>query len=146
MLRCFNDCFTMLLLYAAIFLLLRNRWTSGCVLVSLALSIKMNILLFMPALGVLVCQRMGMWRALERLLLMLVLQVALATPFLLVQPWNYLRMAFDFGRAFFYVWTVNLKVLSEETFLSPQLAKGLLALHLVLLVFFLHKMSVGAME
>jgi alpha-1,3-mannosyltransferase len=74
---------------------------------------------------------------------MLLIQVVLATPFLLVEPYNYMRLAFDFGRAFFYVWTVNLKILDEQTFLSPALAKGLLGAHLVLLVLFVHKMLAG---
>jgi len=142
MLRCFNDCFALFFLYVAIYAILRHRWTLGCLLVSVALSIKMNILLFLPALGVLLLQRFGFWGALKRLLLMAGLQVVLAVPFLLVAPWNYLRLAFDFGRQFFYVWTVNLKILPEELFLSQGLARGLLAAHLIVLVIFLNKMWV----
>ena len=145
MLRCFNDCFALFFLYCAILLLLKHRWTLGCVLVSLALSIKMNILLFMPALGVLLLQRFGVWRTLARLLLMLLVQLVLAVPFLLVQPWNYLRLAFDFSRSFFYVWSVNLKVLSEEVFLSPGLARGLLVAHLLVLAVLLHRMLEGGL-
>ena len=59
-LRCFNDCTAMLLVYIAIYFLLRNRWTLGCVFVTLAISIKMNILLFMPAIGILLLQVSGL--------------------------------------------------------------------------------------
>ncbi len=132
----------MLLLYSAILLLLRNRWTIGTLVVTLAISVKMNVLLFVPALAVLLCQRFGAWRALGHLVLMALVQLALGLPFLLVHAGNYFRLAFDFSRAFFYIWTVNLKILDEKTFLSPELAKGLMAAHLVLLVGFIHKMSV----
>jgi alpha-1,3-mannosyltransferase len=55
-LRCFNDCCAMLLVYTAIYFMCKNRWTIGCVFVTLAISIKMNILLFMPAVGILLLQ------------------------------------------------------------------------------------------
>jgi alpha-1,3-mannosyltransferase len=88
-------------------------------------------------------QRFGVWRTIPRLLLIVLIQLILATPFLLVHPGNYFHCAFNFDRAFFYIWTVNLKVLSEEVFLSQELAKGLLGAHVLLMVVFLHKMSVA---
>ena len=132
----------MLLLYIAIYLLLRHRWTWCCVFVSLALSVKMNILLFMPALGVLLLQRFGVWRTVPRLLLIILIQVVLATPFLLVHPSNYFHCAFEFDRAFFYKWTVNWKVFEEEIFLSKPLAHGLLGAHAILILLVWNKMSV----
>jgi alpha-1,3-mannosyltransferase len=130
----------MLLLYIAVYCMLRDRWTWGTTWFTLALSIKMNILLFMPALGILLLQRMGVWRTVKQLVWIVFVQLALATPFLLVHAGNYFNGAFNFGRAFFYVWTVNLKVLDEETFLSPNLAKGLLMAHVLLIAMFLQKM------
>merc|ERR1712166_797814 len=57
MLRLFNDCWAMFFLYAAILLYVvaikykkEFCWTIGCVLYSLAVSIKMNIFLTAPAL------------------------------------------------------------------------------------------------
>lgn len=76
---------------------------------------------------------------------MVAIQLVLGLPFLLHAPANYLRLSFDFGRAFFYVWTVNLKVLDESTFLDPRLAKGLLAAHLIVLLIFTHKMLRGGL-
>ena len=85
-------------------------------------------------------QRFGVWRTIPRLLLMVLIQVVLGAPFLYSFPRSYLSGAFEFSRAFFYVWTVNLKFLSEEVFLSKELAKGLLVAHVGSMVVFLNKM------
>jgi alpha-1,3-mannosyltransferase len=142
MLRCFNDCLSMLFLYASIWAILSNRWTIGSLLMSFALSIKMNILLFIPALAVLLSQRFTVRKALFNLFLMLLLQIILGLPFLLTFPQSYLSRAFDFNREFFYIWTVNLKVLPEHIFLSKDVSRGLLIGHVFFLVLFLNKMLV----
>lgn len=49
-LRLFNDCFAMLFLYIAIIFFCKYRWFLGSLFFTIALSIKMNILLFMPPL------------------------------------------------------------------------------------------------
>ena len=49
-LRLFNDPVAMLLLYVAVNLFASGRWSAGSVFYSLAVSVKMNILLFAPAL------------------------------------------------------------------------------------------------
>ena len=48
-----------LLFYAGLFLFVRNRWTAGCVVYSLAVSVKMNIFLFAPGLLCLLLQATG---------------------------------------------------------------------------------------
>lgn len=57
-------------------------------------------------------------------------------PFLLENWVSYLSKAFEFSREFFYVWTVNWKMLPEETFLDKRFAVALLVLHLSLLALF----------
>lgn len=51
-LRLFNDCWTMLIAYIAVFLLVSRRFVAAITTFSLAVSTKMNVLLFAP--GVLV--------------------------------------------------------------------------------------------
>ena len=48
--RLFNDPVAMVFLYAAINAFADDRWSLGSLLYSLAVSVKMNILLFAPAL------------------------------------------------------------------------------------------------
>ena len=58
-LRLFNDGPTMLFLYLAILLFLHKRWTLGCALFSFAFGNKMNIILFSPALFILLVAETG---------------------------------------------------------------------------------------
>jgi alpha-1,3-mannosyltransferase len=99
----------------------------------------MNVLLFAPALGILLLKRFGFWPTMARLLLIcLPIQIVLAIPFLMDNPWGYLHMSFNFGREFMYKWTVNLKFLPETAFLNKKLHLGLLLCHLGVLLFFMN--------
>ncbi|KAF6142489.1 hypothetical protein GIB67_039453 [Kingdonia uniflora] len=49
-LRLFNDCYAMTLLHAALATLLCQRWHMGLIIFSVAVSIKMNVLLYAPPL------------------------------------------------------------------------------------------------
>ncbi|KAF9925471.1 dolichyl-P-Man:Man(5)GlcNAc(2)-PP-dolichol alpha-1,3-mannosyltransferase [Linnemannia zychae] len=135
-LRLFNDPVAMFFLYAAILAFLNRRWIFSSTLFSLAVSIKMNILLFFPAYGFLLWQTQGIIGTLIQLVNMVLIQVLLSLPFTLHYPQSYLNKAFEFSRVFQYQWTVNWKLLDEKTFLSPVWAKGLLTAHLVVLFSF----------
>ena len=112
LLRLFNDGPTMLLLYISILLFMRQKWNMGCVVFSLGVSLKMNVLLFAPGLLLILLQaspdfknvilRLGLGCALP--------QLVLGAPFLTTYPVSYLRKAFELDRVFFYKWTVNWKV------------------------------------
>jgi len=112
MLRLFNDGPTMLLLYLSILIFNRQQWTIGCVVFSLAVSIKMNVLLFAPGLLLLLLESSGsLWEVILRLGFCCALpQLILGAPFLVTFPVSYLRKAFELDRVFFYQWTVNWKV------------------------------------
>jgi alpha-1,3-mannosyltransferase len=112
MLRLFNDGPTMLLLYVSMLLFTRNKWNWGCFVFSLAVSIKMNVLLFAPGLLLLLLQVGPDFKTVfYRLALCCALpQLVLGAPFLLTFPVSYLRKAFELDRVFFYKWTVNFKV------------------------------------
>eukprot|EP00041_Stephanoeca_diplocostata_P015950 m.309767 g.309767 ORF g.309767 m.309767 type:complete len:347 (-) comp20202_c0_seq6:339-1379(-) len=139
-LRLFNDPIAMLLLYGAVILFLRNRWAPGCVLFSLAVSVKMNILLFAPGLLFLLLAALGIWETAQCLSICAGIQVILGLPFLTTNFLGYMERAFNLGRQFQYIWTVNWKFVSEETFLDRRAHVALLAGHLVILTAFaLHR-------
>lgn len=137
-LRLFNDPVAILLTYASFYALLRKRHSLSAFLFSLAISVKMNILLFAPAYALVSYEDLGMIRSLKNALIAGATQLILAAPFLYTNPIGYFERAFNFGRVFLYEWTVNWRFLDEKTFTSPQFFKILLGIHLALLflVFF----------
>jgi len=135
-LRLFNDGVAMMALYISIWCLVTRRWNWSALWFSLALSIKMNILLFFPAFGLIYFQMVGLLKTMNLIFIIVLLQVWLAMPFLMRFPREYLSKAFEFKRVFEYQWTVNWRMLSTSTFLSPGFATVLTALHLSTLVWF----------
>jgi hypothetical protein len=59
LLRLFNDCFAVLGLFAAIFCYQRDQWHLGSLLFATGLNVKMSLLLPLPAMGVLMIQKLG---------------------------------------------------------------------------------------
>ncbi|XP_055905726.1 lethal(2)neighbour of tid protein 2 [Eupeodes corollae] len=135
-LRLFNDPIAMLFLYLAINLFLDQRWTYGSICFSLGVSIKMNVLLFAPAVLLLFITNLGYLRALQQLIVCASIQFVLGAPFLLSYPWAYIKGSFDLGRVFEHKWTVNYRFLSRSTFESKVFHLSLLGLHLGLLILF----------
>mmetsp|Transcript_36495 Transcript_36495/g.46843 ORF Transcript_36495/g.46843 Transcript_36495/m.46843 type:complete len:248 (+) Transcript_36495:148-891(+) len=80
-LRCFNDGLAMLFVYTSILLFCRNKWRFGCVVFSLAVSIKMNILLFAPGLLLLLLQSQGVMGTIPCLAICAAVQILLGLPF-----------------------------------------------------------------
>ncbi|CAM9454777.1 unnamed protein product [Ectocarpus fasciculatus] len=145
-LRLFNDGVAMWLLYGAVYLFLLNRWRLGCVSYSLAVGVKMNILLFAPGLLLLLVQANGIGGAAVCLSICAGVQLLLGAPFLLQHPVAYLSRSFELGRVFKFEWTVNFKFLTEEAFVSPGLSIALLALTLAALALFASKWLRSARE
>lgn len=139
LLRLFNDGPTMLIAYISFWCFMRQKWNLGCFLFSVAVSIKMNVLLFAPGLLFLLLQVCPLM-TIPRLAICGLTQLILGAPFLLRHPISYLRKAFELDRQFFFKWTVNLRFLPEQVFLSKQTAVVLLALHLTLLGIFLYRL------
>ena len=132
-LRLFNDPVAMLFLYAAINAFVDNKWSLGSVMYSIAVSIKMNILLFAPALFLAYIATQGIKGTIKQLTICASIQILSAIPFLLTHPVNYMIGAFNLGRVFLFKWTVNWRFVPEDIFVSKQFHLGLLALHLLLL-------------
>lgn len=137
-LRLFNDCVAMLLQYGALALLAGGLWLPGVLAWSAAVSVKMNGLLLLPALGLLLLRNCGVARTAAYLAAGVALQAALGAPFLLTHPRSYLSRAFELSRVFMWQWTVNWRFLPEETFVSPRWAAALLCAHLVALLALAH--------
>ncbi|XP_043722435.1 dol-P-Man:Man(5)GlcNAc(2)-PP-Dol alpha-1,3-mannosyltransferase isoform X1 [Telopea speciosissima] len=137
-LRLFNDCFAMTFLHAALALLLYQRWHLGLVIFSVAVSIKMNVLLYAPPLLVLMLKAMTIKGVISALTGAALVQILLGLPFLLTLPVAYISRAFNLGRVFIHFWSVNFKFVPEEVFVSKGFAFALLIVHLVLLTGFAH--------
>lgn len=135
-LRLFNDGVAMLGLYISIWCLIRRKLNWSAIWFSLALSIKMNILLFLPGFGFIYFLTVGFLQTINLVLIILALQAWLAIPFLMRFPREYLMKAFEFSRVFEYRWTVNWRMVPESTFLSARFAQLLTVSHLLLLICF----------
>ncbi len=135
-LRMFNDPIAVLLFYFALNLFLLDRWTLGSAVYSLAVSIKMNILLYSPALLIAYITLLGIKETIKQLLICTSVQLLLGLPFLLTNPYAYLKMSFDLGRVFLYKWTVNWRFVPEDVFLSHYFHIALLIAHVSLLIYF----------
>uniref|UniRef100_A0A8D2Q3N9 Dol-P-Man:Man(5)GlcNAc(2)-PP-Dol alpha-1,3-mannosyltransferase n=1 Tax=Varanus komodoensis TaxID=61221 RepID=A0A8D2Q3N9_VARKO len=135
-LRLFNDPVAMAILFLALNLFLEERWSWGCLCFSLAVSVKMNILLFAPGLLFLLLWRFGLLGAIPKLAICAALQVVLGLPFLVANPVGYLTRSFDLGRQFLFEWTVNWRFLPEEIFQHRGFHLALLVAHLTALGLF----------
>ncbi|GAA5946195.1 hypothetical protein JCM1841_004543 [Sporobolomyces salmonicolor] len=146
-LRMFNDCIAMFFLYAAVCMYsteggsrreVGRRWIWGTLLFSLALSVKMSILLFLPALLYLLFVYHSPLTCFLHVALLALSQALLASPFLTTpsHALAYLRQAFDFHRTFLWEWTVNWRWLGEDAFEDPVWSKVLLGAHAAALVLF----------
>ena len=110
-LRLFNDAPCMFLFYISVYLFMKGKFRIGCFFFSLAVSVKMNVLLFAPGLLLLLLQHNStLMGTIECLSICAFVQIVLGAPFLLTYPESYIRKAFEFDRVFFFKWTVNWKV------------------------------------
>lgn len=129
-LRLFNDPVAMLFAHGAVWCFASHRWLVGSLLYSLGVGMKMNVLLFAPALLLLYLRNTGIRGTFLNLSVCAGVQLIVGAPFLATYPVSYLKKAFELSRVFFYKWTVNFRFLPENVFVSKQLALLLLALHL----------------
>ena len=136
LLRCFNDCFAVFFLWAALFMLQRRLWTAGALAYTLGLAVKMSLLLGLPALGCVLLLGRGFRGALRMASLTAQVQVVLALPFLKTNAWGYVARAFELSRRFLFRWTVNWRFVGEDVFLGRPFAAVLLALHAAALAAF----------
>ncbi|EPX72982.1 dolichol-P-Man dependent alpha(1-3) mannosyltransferase Alg3 [Schizosaccharomyces octosporus yFS286] len=134
-LRLFNDSFNSL--FASLFLLsaCKRRWTLSTIFLSIASSIKMSSLLFLPAYLVILLQSAGPKKTWVNIFSFAFVQLLFSFPFSSF-IWSYWTQAFDFGRVFDYKWTVNWRFLPKFIFYSPIFSLIVLFVHASLLVVF----------
>ncbi|XP_054160448.1 lethal(2)neighbour of Tid protein-like [Oppia nitens] len=135
-LRLFNDTIAMLLLYIAINFFIDRKWTVGSIFYSLGVSVKMNILLFAPALLLLYIENNSLKNVAKNLGICAIIQLIIGLPFLASHPKAYLIRSFNLGRIFMHKWTVNWRFLPNHLFISPYFHLILLTLHLMTIVLF----------
>lgn len=133
-LRMFNDPVAMLFLYASLNFFLDSKWYLGSILYSIAVSIKMNILLYAPALFFFYLVNLGLKDTLKQLITCASVQLILGLPFLIVEPIAYIKGSFDLGRVFNHTWTVNYRFLNVEMFENKCFHLTLLSIHVILLI------------
>ncbi|CAK1599970.1 unnamed protein product [Parnassius mnemosyne] len=136
-LRLFNDPIAVLFLYISLNYFLESKWSLGSIFYSLGVSIKMNILLYAPALFFFYLINLGLKETVKQIFLCGIIQIFLGLPFLLVAPVSYLRGSFDLGRVFNHTWTVNYRFLDVKIFENPYFHLTLFSIHILLLIIFL---------
>lgn len=123
-LRLFNDGIATTITHAAILLILHRRWISGSILYSFAVAVKMNVILYAPALAILWLNELGTRGFWKHVSLCAVVQLCLGAPFLYSAPISYIKGAFNLSRTFQHKWSVNFKWVPCEE--RPQQAQTLL--------------------
>lgn len=136
-LRMFNDPVAVILFYISLNLFLSNCWNLGSIFFSLAVSVKMNILLYSPAILLAYWTCLGLRQTLAQLIICACVQVILGLPFLLTNPIGYLQGSFDVGRIFLYKWTVNWRCIPEYLFINRGFHIFLIVVHIALIILFL---------
>ena len=135
-LRLFNDPVAVVLFFASLNAFLDEKWYLGSILYSFAVSVKMNILLFSPALLLAYLINLGLVKTAIQLFICGVIQIILGLPFLIENPLAYIKGAFDLGRVFEFKWTVNWRFLPESIFIDKYFHIFLFVLHLLNLAIF----------
>ncbi|KAF8361944.1 algn-3 [Pristionchus pacificus] len=135
-LRLFNDPLAMMLFYVAANCFISQKWFIGCIIYSVAVSIKMNVLLFAPALFFLLLTNTGYAGAIWYIGICGLVQLFFGISFLARDPWAYITRSFDLSRVFLFKWTVNWRFLPEDIFLDKRLHLLLLFLHLSAVLLF----------
>lgn len=144
-LRLFNDPIATLAAYASFYSLLQKKYTISSILFSLAISIKMNILLFAPAYALIFYENLGLIRSIKKAGVVFGVQVLLAGPFLYKDPLAYLKRSFNFGRIFLHQWTVNWRFLDERVFTSSQFFRILICAQILLLFVMFYRRWINAL-
>jgi alpha-1,3-mannosyltransferase len=125
-LRMFNDCIALLFGLCALNCFVSKKWKFGCFIYSVAVSIKMNMLLYSPGLLLILLINNSLFDTAVNLSICALVQIIVGFPFLSTYPIEYFKKSFELDRVFMHQWTVNLKFLPEDIFVSKRLSVILL--------------------
>jgi alpha-1,3-mannosyltransferase len=139
LLRNHNDPIAMLFMYTSVYFAMENKWKTCILFYSLALSIKMNILLYLPGLLLILNWSGNYLSTMVSILFLIAFQLLIAIPFLITNPIGYLTRAFQFSRKFGQPHSAYWQFISEEVFTSWEFHSLLLAVHVTLLILFLFR-------
>lgn len=134
----FNDCITLLFIHLCLLFILKQKWPAAFATFALALSVKMNALLILPALLLVALHQVGLARTLALALIIPAWQILVAIPFLRTFPSQYLAYSFNFSRIFLISESRNWFFLGPELFYKLQTSNVLLIGHVVSLILWAH--------
>lgn len=137
LLRLFNDPVAILFMNWCILSAMNNQWKTSVLLYSVALSIKMNILLYLPGLLLVLNWAGNYVYTLLALCFIIAFQLSIAIPFLITNSKGYFTMAFDFSRIFDQKESAYWQFFPNEIFISRVFHTSLLVLHVIFLLIFL---------
>lgn len=135
-LRLFNDPIAVLLFYISLDLILKNKWRLASLFYSLAVSVKMNILLYSPCLLLAYLTNLTIKETAINIFICGAVQLILGAPFLYGNPLSYIKGSFDLGRVFEHRWTVNYRFLDRSVFENGYFHLALLSLHMLCILMF----------
>ena len=97
----------------------------------------MHVLLFLPALLLNLNFHFGIIKTILSVVFLVVMQLVIGLEWILYKPESYFGRAFEFGRGFDYLASMNWQFVGEEIMISKAFGNFLLASHLGLLLTFL---------
>ena len=83
-------------------------------MISFAISVKMHVLLYLPALLLNLNFHFGIIKTLLSVIFLVVMQVVIGLEWILYKPESYFGRAFEFGRGFMFIESRNWQFLGEE--------------------------------
>lgn len=113
-------------------------------LYSAAVSVKMNALLYLPAVLIVLCWlnysgKMFFLRIISLVAFGIAEQFLIGLPFIQQDMKAYFSTAMNFKRKFMYIWSINWQFIEEDVFNSDMFATSLLILHVMTLYIFIDK-------
>lgn len=133
----YNDAFSTMFNAIAIYCFVSGKNFQGVLSISAAFWIKMNAILYLPAVYLITSLSQGILIGTLYLFLIVGVQAVLGLPYLMYSPQKYLAYAYDFTRKFSRAGIMNWRILSEEMLLSSKFAVLLLSLNVLVLLYFL---------